>query len=111
MRSWRRSASAATSIAIADYPRNAADACLQIAGITPDDVDVVAVGWDLPAHAARTDLSRLEPTVPGRPWRFDDTNDFLRAALGWDLTRAATGAGDGAPPPRPRRCRLLRFGV
>jgi carbamoyltransferase len=70
--------------ALHSYPRNAAQACLDIAGITPADVDVVALGWDLPRHATRTDLDRLTP-LPGRPWQFGDSRDFLTAALGWDL--------------------------
>lgn len=67
------------------YPRNAAQACLDIAGITPADIDVVALGWDLPRHAARTDLARLTPPPRGRPWQFGDSRAFLTDALGWDL--------------------------
>jgi carbamoyltransferase len=67
------------------YPRNAARACLDLVGITPADVDVVALGWDLPRHAGRPDLGRLDPPVPMRPWQFGDSREFLAAALGWDL--------------------------
>lgn len=67
------------------YPRRAAAACLEIAGIAPEDVDVVAVGWDLFRHAARTDLGRLDQPVPGRPWELGDSREYLSAALGWKL--------------------------
>jgi carbamoyltransferase len=67
------------------YPVNAAQACLDIAGLTPADIDVVALGWDLPQHVCRTDLGRLDPPIPGRPWQFGDSRDFLTTALGWDL--------------------------
>jgi carbamoyltransferase len=66
------------------FPRQAARACLDIAGIDAADVDVVALGWDLPRHAARTDLRRLDPPVLGRPWEFGDSRDFLATALGWE---------------------------
>ncbi|MGI5380825.1 carbamoyltransferase C-terminal domain-containing protein [Streptomyces sp. CA-251387] len=56
-----------------------------MAGIKPADVDVVALGWDLPRHACRTDLGRLDPTVLGRPWQFGDGRTFLTDALGWEL--------------------------
>jgi carbamoyltransferase len=71
--------------ALRAYPRNAARECLAIAGITPADVDIVAIGWDLPRHSARTDLVALDPPVLGRPWEFGDSRDFLIAAVGWDL--------------------------
>lgn len=67
------------------YPRSAAQACLDLAGLTPSDIDMVALGWDLPRHAARADLGRLDPPIPGRPWRFGDNRTFLTAVLGWDL--------------------------
>ncbi|MFC4535251.1 carbamoyltransferase C-terminal domain-containing protein [Sphaerisporangium dianthi] len=64
------------------HPVNAAQACLDQVGITPADIDVVTVGWDMPRHSARTDLG-LDPPVLGRPWRFGDSGDFLGTALGW----------------------------
>ncbi|GGK97243.1 carbamoyltransferase [Sphaerisporangium melleum] len=65
-----------------EHPARAAQACLDIAGITPADVDVVAVGWDMPRHATRTDFA-LDPPVPGRAWRFGDSRDLLTNGLGW----------------------------
>ena len=35
--------------ALRTYTRDAARFCLDTAGIEPDDLDVVAIGWDLPA--------------------------------------------------------------
>ncbi|MFF3404146.1 carbamoyltransferase C-terminal domain-containing protein [Streptomyces sp. NPDC002659] len=67
------------------HPTNAAQACLDLAGLTPADIDVVALGWDLPRHASRTDLGRLDPPLPGRPWQFGDSRKFLTTALGWEL--------------------------
>ncbi|MFI8829242.1 carbamoyltransferase C-terminal domain-containing protein [Streptomyces sp. NPDC053431] len=66
------------------HPTQAARACLDMAGLSPADIDVVALGWDLPRHACRADLGRLDPPVPGRPWRFGDSRAFLADALGWD---------------------------
>jgi carbamoyltransferase len=71
--------------ALGAYPVNAAQACLDVAGLTPGDIDVVALGWDLPRHACRTDLDVLNPPLPGRPWQFGDSRAFLTTALGWDL--------------------------
>lgn len=76
-----------TKHGLRSYPRAAAQSCLDMAGITPADVDVVALGWDLPRHAVRTDLRRLDPPVLGRTWRFGDDRAFLSTALGWDLDR------------------------
>jgi carbamoyltransferase len=67
------------------HPRQAAATCLQIAGIGPADIDVVAIGWDLPRHSARADLGQLNPPVLGRPWQFGDSRDLLGTALGWHL--------------------------
>lgn len=64
-------------------PRRAVRACLDLVGIKPEDVDVVAVGWDVARHAARRDLGRLNPRVPGRPWEFGDRRDFVAETLGW----------------------------
>lgn len=64
------------------YPRNAVQACLDLVGITPRDIDVIALGWDLPRQAARTDLDRLDPPLPGRTWQFGDTRDFVERCLG-----------------------------
>ncbi|MGY1456749.1 carbamoyltransferase C-terminal domain-containing protein [Streptomyces sp. SS8] len=65
------------------YPREAAAACLRAAGLTPADIDVVAVGWDMPRHSARKDLDRVSPPILNRSWEFDDNRGFLRDALGW----------------------------
>ncbi|MFE5302340.1 carbamoyltransferase N-terminal domain-containing protein [Streptomyces sp. NPDC056632] len=46
---------------------------------------MVALGWDLPRHAARTPLARLTPPPPGRPWQFGDSRAFLTDALGWEI--------------------------
>lgn len=67
------------------YPRLAVQACLDVVGLKPADVDVVALGWDLPRHAARRDLDQLDPPLIGRPWEFDDTAGFLRECLGWEV--------------------------
>jgi carbamoyltransferase len=66
--------------AIDEQPREAVAACLDIAGVRPEDVDVVALGWDLPRHMARTDFSH---GLPQRPWEFGDSRNFLTTALGW----------------------------
>jgi carbamoyltransferase len=71
--------------ALSAYPRNAAQACLDAAGLTPADIDLVALGWDLPRHSCRHDLRRLDIPVLGRPWQFGDAREFLTAALGWEL--------------------------
>jgi carbamoyltransferase len=47
--------------------------CLRQAGISPDDVDVVAVGWDLP---------RLYPRI-GTDWTFHEPKAFIEQHLGW----------------------------
>ncbi|MGH2945054.1 MAG: carbamoyltransferase N-terminal domain-containing protein, partial [Solirubrobacteraceae bacterium] len=50
-------------------PAQAAAYCLDVAGIEPEDVDVVALGWDIPAL---------------HPGRFPDDAALLRHALGAD---------------------------
>ncbi|MGV0816091.1 carbamoyltransferase C-terminal domain-containing protein [Mycolicibacterium boenickei] len=67
------------------FPTSAAAQCLRIAGITAADIDVLAIGWDLPRHSCRQDLARLDPPVLGRPWLFGDTRDVLARVLGEDL--------------------------
>lgn len=52
----------------AQSPRLAFQRCLRIAGITPDDVDAVAVGWDEPRMAERQH---------GGSWGFDSVPEFL----------------------------------
>ena len=54
-------------------PAQAARWCLEQAGLTLGDVDVVAYGWNLP---------RMYPTY-GATWTSDSTRDFLYVALGW----------------------------
>ncbi|WP_190814741.1 carbamoyltransferase C-terminal domain-containing protein [Saccharopolyspora pogona] len=68
--------------AIDEHPRHAASACLAIAGIRPEDIDVVAVGWDAPRHATRADFGH---GVLGRPWQFGDSRNYLETELGWRL--------------------------
>ena len=62
----RRSASRARSTPFAPTP-DAARFCLEQAGIEPDDVDVVAIGWDLP---------RIFPRLGGN-WDFTVPAKFL----------------------------------
>ncbi|OEV09315.1 carbamoyltransferase C-terminal domain-containing protein [Streptomyces nanshensis] len=50
--------------------------CLRTAGITPQQVDVVAVGWDEPRMSARA----------GSPWHFDSPRHLL-GQLGFHGTR------------------------
>ena len=57
------------------YPRNAARFCLDTVGVQPEDVDVVAIGWDLP---------RLYPRFRMQ-WGFDSARQFLATALGWSF--------------------------
>ncbi len=59
--------------AVRTYPKNAARFCLDWAGIEPHDLDVVAIGWDLP---------RLYPRF-GMRWDFSSPAAFLERALGW----------------------------
>ena len=61
--------------ALRTYPRQAARFCLDTAGIEPDDLDVVAIGWDLPRH-----YSRL-----GGSWGFSTPREFLAEGLGWSF--------------------------
>jgi carbamoyltransferase len=64
------------------YPHAAVAECLRVASIDWEEVDVVAVGWDLPRHSCRQDLDRLDPPILGRAWRFGDSADFLAEATG-----------------------------
>jgi carbamoyltransferase len=48
-------------------PALSAARCLEVAGLQPGDVDVVAVGWDEPRLSARE----------GRPWTFDSPRHLL----------------------------------
>jgi len=61
--------------AIRTYPRKAARFCLDSAGIEPDDLDVVAIGWDLP---------RMYPRFGGS-WGFTSPREFLSKGLGWEF--------------------------
>lgn len=54
-------------------PVNAANWCLAEAGITPADLDAVAIGWD---------LGRLLPRFGGS-WNFPAERSFLTRRLGW----------------------------
>ncbi len=59
-----------------DGPRLAVEHCLRQAGATFGDVELVAVGWDVP-HAAR---------MYGVDWRLEDTPAWLERYLGWSCT-------------------------
>jgi carbamoyltransferase len=67
--------------ALRTYPRNSARFCLDAAGIEPEDLDVVSIGWDLP---------KLYSQFGGR-WEFTTPRDFLSERLGWSF------AGRGGP--------------
>jgi carbamoyltransferase len=67
--------------ALRSYPWNAARFCLNDAGIEPQDLDVIAIGWDLP---------KLYSQLGGR-WQFTSPRDFLSQRLGW------TFRGRGGP--------------
>ena len=62
--------------AIRQGPVHATGHCLRQAGISPGDVDVVAVGWDVPY------VSRIF----GMKWSFESISDWLRNTLGWELS-------------------------
>jgi carbamoyltransferase len=62
-----------TKHAIREYPRNAARFCLDAVGIEPEDLDVIAIGWDLP---------RLYPRFRAK-WDFASDRDFIERAVGW----------------------------
>jgi carbamoyltransferase len=66
--------------AVRSYPRNASRFCLDSAGIEPDDLDVVAIGWDLP---------RLFPRF-GAQWSFKSPREFLSEGLGWSFAGRAS---------------------
>jgi carbamoyltransferase len=66
-----------TKHAIRESPLLAVEHCLAVAGITRDDIDVVAVGWDLPIL-----FSWLN-----QPWTFDRPRDLLVEHLGWTRGR------------------------
>lgn len=72
------------------YPIEAVAACLDIAGISFQDIDVVALGWDLPRHSYRSDLNLPGAGVSGRPWEFDDDRTFIEEATGWRFSVAST---------------------
>lgn len=55
------------------YPALAAQFCLDQQGLAPEDIDVVAIGWDLP---------RDLPHFGGR-WEFSSPRQFLAERLGW----------------------------
>jgi carbamoyltransferase len=61
--------------AVRSHPRNAARFCLDWVGIEPGDVDVIAIGWDLP---------RLYPRF-GAQWGFSSPREFLAQGLGWSF--------------------------
>jgi carbamoyltransferase len=67
--------------ALRSYPWNAARFCLDWVGIEPDDLDVIAIGWDLPRLYARF----------GGQWDFTSPREFMSERLGWSF------AGRGGP--------------
>lgn len=62
-----------TKHAIRESPLPAMEYCLSVAGITRNDIDVVAVGLDLP----------IAFTWLKAPWTFDQPRDLLERQLGW----------------------------
>lgn len=55
--------------ALHSYPRRSTQLCLDAVGLQPKDIDVVAIGWDLPRDVPQFGRHlgvRLSPTVPGR---------------------------------------------
>jgi carbamoyltransferase len=62
--------------AIRSYPKNAARFCLRRAGIEPDDLDAVVIGWDLPMLYLRF----------GGPWGFTSAREYLSTALGFNFS-------------------------
>ena len=61
--------------ALRSYPVNAARYCLETAGLEPGDLDVIAIGWDLP---------RLSPKFGGY-WDFSSPDEFLAERFGWSF--------------------------
>lgn len=57
-------------------PVQAARFCIEQAGIDPRDIDVVAVGWNVPQVAR---MWRMR-------WSFEDIPGWLNETLGWDRT-------------------------
>jgi carbamoyltransferase len=62
--------------ALHSYPWHAARFCLDWAGIQPHDLDVVAIGWDLP---------KVHSLFGGR-WDFTSPREFLSQRLGWNFS-------------------------
>jgi carbamoyltransferase len=65
-----------TKHAIRESPLLALEHCLTVAGITREDIDVVAIGWDLPVLFTWLDAR----------WTFDRPRDLLVEQLGWRPT-------------------------
>ena len=55
------------------YPAMAAQFCLDQQGLRPEDIDVVAIGWDLPRDVPHF----------GGLWGFSSSRQFLAERLGW----------------------------
>ena len=55
---------------------HAANWCLEFAGLTPSDLDVVAIGWD---------LGRMLPRFGGE-WDFGAERSFLKRRFGWEFS-------------------------
>jgi carbamoyltransferase len=60
-------------------PRLAAAHCLRVTGRDYRDIDVVAVGWNMPLVSLR---------FGGHAWKLEEEPEWLRAVLGWDLSLA-----------------------
>ncbi len=63
--------------AIRQRPVNAAKFCIDQAGIDPREIDVVAIGWDVP-YASR-EWKNIR-------WRFEEIPRWLNQSLGWNRT-------------------------
>jgi carbamoyltransferase len=62
--------------AVRTYPVHAARYCLEQAGLQPEDLDVIAIGWDLPKILPRF----------GGVWDFATSREFLDEHLGWKFS-------------------------
>ena len=67
--------------AVAQTPERAARFCLETAGIRPEDIDVVAVGWDVPRMFTRMALKGQRSA----PWKLSDRTSTLQTWLGWTV--------------------------
>lgn len=66
-----------TKHAIRERPVQAARFCIDQAGIDPREIDVIAVGWDVPYASQGWKNMR---------WDFESIPDWLNRSLGWNRT-------------------------